>query len=253
MLSTSCSRRVAVTRDEDRDGPLVRALVAEGLTPVACPVLVEAPAADRDALQRAADGLDAMDWLIASSARAVTRFAACRRVAWPRHLRTAAVGPATAAALREQGVTDTIVAADGDGADALWATLADAASWDGCRVMVLSTPGGRTVITDHLRSRGADVIVVEAYRMLPRPPGAIAADWTAASADAAVVASPRVAETLVAAIGASALAECRVVAIGFTTAEALGRLGVPHEVAERATFAAVAKLLAAHHTSRPPA
>ena len=244
--------RVAVTRDEGPDGPLTRALVREDLTPVRCPVLVEAPPADPAALTDVAARLADYDWIVCASARGVRALLEARpaphaggELAWSAGLRTAAVGAATAQALTEAGVGHPPVVGDGDGAEALWRTLAPLADWTAARVLVVTTPGGRSELIDALRAAGARVDAVEAYRMAPRPAAAIAADWTASAPDAAIIASPRTAEALAAAVGAATLARlAAVVAIGPTTARALDALGVRAVTPPRADFTLVARTLA---------
>ena len=248
MPSTFRPWRVAVTRDEDRDGQLASALIAEGLTPCPCPVLVEAPPDNPAALVAAARDLEHYDWVVVASARAVTAISRARGGPWPAHLRTAAVGEATSRALVAAGVSEPPVAGEGDGAEALWATLTELMPWTGVHVLVPSTPGGRTDLTERLRAAGAHVNAVDAYRMVPRPAAAIVEDWTRAAPDAVVVTSPRVAETLYDAISGDRVRAVTVVAIGATTAAALERLGVPATRPARAAFTDVARLLATRQT-----
>lgn len=237
--------RVAVTRDEPDDGPLGAALRARGLVPVACPVLVEHAPADPAALEDAARTLEQYDWVVVASARAVRAITRARGGPWPPDISTAAVGAVTAAALAGAGVTRPTVVAPEEGAEALW-TLLEQVDWVDRRVLVPTTPGGRRLLVEHLRAAWAIVDEVDAYVMRPRAPHDIDADWHAAAPDAAVIASPRVAETLVAAAGVDALRALRlVVAIGATTGVALDRLGVPCEIPDRADFAEAARLVAA--------
>jgi len=101
-----------------------------------------------------------------------------------------------------------------------------------------------------LRDAGAVVDEVEAYRMCRRSSDALAGAWHETAPNAAVIASPAAAETLVEAIGAPALRQLRaVVAIGRTTAEALSHHGVPCLVAGRTDFAEAARTLAAHRAA----
>jgi len=236
---------VAVTRDEPAGGPLARALEAVGFVAVPCPVLVAQPPPDPGALARAATGLDAFDWVVVASARAVAALAAARGGRWPAGVRTAAVGSRTAAALRDLGAWPPPIVGEGDGAEPLWTRLRGADTWPGRRVLVATTPGGREFLADALRDAGAAVEELDTYRMAPRPMAAIAADWTAAGPDAAVIASPRVAATLIMAVGTATLTRLRaLVAIGPTTAEALTRAEVACTIADRADFSEVARTLA---------
>lgn len=235
---------VAVTRDEQEDGPLSAALRAHGLIPAACPVLVEAPPADPAALRDAALTLEQYDWVVVASARSVRAISRVRGGPWPPQIRTAAVGAATAAALAEAGVTRPTLVAPAEGAEALL-TLLEEVDWVERRVLVPTTAGGRRLLAEHLRAAWAIVDEVEAYAMRPRAPRDIDADWQAAAPDAAVVASPRVAELLAAAVGLESLRALRVVvAIGATTAAALDRLGIDSVTPPHADFRDAARTVA---------
>jgi uroporphyrinogen-III synthase len=238
--------RVAVTRDEPPDGALAHALAARGFTPVSCPVLMEGPPDDGAALSRAGRALQSYDWIVCASVRSVVALATARAGPWPAGVRTAAVGAHTAAALSAAGASPAPLFGVGDGADALWAGLRDADRWQGRRVLIATTPGGRRTLADALAAAGAAVDAVETYRMTARAPAAIAAAWAAAAPDAAIVASARTAAALIGAIGAPRLAALHgLVAIGPATAAALGAAGVPCAIAARAGFADAVAALAA--------
>lgn len=238
--------RVCVTRDEGPDGPLAAALRACEFEPVSCPVLIELPPGDRRPLDEAGRHLDRYDWVVCASARSVRALTRARGGSWPHGLRTAAVGPATARALVEAGVEPPPVTADADGADALWGVLEHTARWEHLHVLVPTTPGGRRLLADRLREAGATLDEVDAYRMEPATKASIARGWAAAAPHAAVIGSPRAADTLVDAVGSHALVTLyQVVAIGPTTSAALERLGVPCVVPPRADAAEVARTLAA--------
>lgn len=241
---------MAVTRQEASAGPLSEALRRHGLLPVPCPVMIEVPPADPGPMSRAATHLDTFDWVMCASARAVRALELARSAPWPAGVRSAAVGKATARALEALGATPPPAVGPEAGADALWSTLEHLDTWAGHRVLVLTTPGGRTTLVDALRAAGATVEVVEAYAMAPRDAADIRDDWARARADAVVIASPRAATTLVAAIGRERVAALRaVVAIGQTTARELAALGVACVVPERTAFDAVAAMLASLQTS----
>ena len=127
----------------------------------------------------------------------------------------------------------------------MWDLLSQLDHWPGRRVLVLTTPGGRTTLIDELRAAGAEVDPVEAYRMIPRRSEDITRDWVAAATDALVLASPKAVEVLLEAVGRDALRRLRaVVAIGETTAQALAARGIPCHVPERTSFDAVADVVA---------
>jgi uroporphyrinogen-III synthase len=209
-------------------------------------VLVEAPPPAVAALVDAAAALATYDWIVCASVRSVTALAAARRDAWPSGLRTAAVGPRTAAALVAAGATPAPLAGDTDGADSLWTQLRAADQWPGRRVLLATTPGGRRTLAESLAAAGALVHEVNAYQMSPQPAERIADAWQTAAPEAAVVASARVAAALVEAVGAGRLRGlAAVVAIGHTTAAALAAAAVPCAVAARADFGDAVAALAA--------
>ena len=241
----SLTWRVAVTRDEDQHGPLSAALQHEGFEPVWCVVMEQLPSKQPAALETAAASLDTFDWLVCSSVRAVAALASARTTAWPRSLKTAAVGAMTADALVAAGADPKPLVAESEGADALWAVLAPI-EWTNRRVLVPTVAGGRRVLIERLRAAGALVTEVEAYRMAPRPAAGIRSEWSAANPDAAIIASPSTATALIGAIGHDALAALRaIVAIGPTTAAALAAAAVPYHLASRADFREAARTLAA--------
>lgn len=244
--------RVAVTREEAPDGPLAAALRRHGMDPVSCPVVGEVAAPDAAPLQRAAEALESYDWLVVASARAVTALVGARDGrALPAALRTAAVGPKTAATLVAHGASAPLVAPSA-GAGPLMMALRGADRWPGRRVLLPRAAEGRRDLGESLRRFGATVDEVAAYRTVPRPPDEIAAAWRAAAPDAVVVASPSAARALVAALGAQPLRRLEpVVAIGSTTAMALVSLGVRAMVPPRADFEAVAELLDRTRLWRP--
>src|SRR5262245_30125295 len=235
--------RVAVTRDEPGDGPLSTALRAVSLTPVMCRVVEAQPAADQGALVAAATGLESYQWAIFASQRAVQAVSAARGSAWPADLKTAAVGSRTAAALLETGVTLAPVVAGEAGADALWDVLKDR-DWRGVRVLLPVVADGRRIVIDGLTHAGADVMAIEAYRMVPRSTSDILEDWTAAAPDAVIIGSPSAATILIDAVGRDACASLSaVVAIGPTTAAALKARGLEAMTSPTADFAATARFV----------
>lgn len=244
--------RVCVTRDERPDGALADALRARGFNPAPCVVLVECEPESPEHLRRVAARLDEFDWIICASARAVGALTAARGAPWPPGVRTAAVGRRTAEALVTTGASPPPVVAEGDGADALWNALRHQADWRDVRVLLPTTSGGRRTLVDALRSAGAAVEEVEAYRMCTRDRRAIAADWAAAAPDAAVIASPRAADALLDAVGGDALRHLQVVvAIGHTTADALRDRGIPALVPATADFREAVRVLVACRAAGP--
>jgi uroporphyrinogen-III synthase len=184
-------------------------------------------------------------WVICASARAVRALRRGRQAPWPRGLRTAAVGEATAKALVDAGADPPPIVASESGAQALCAHLLEVEQWAGRRVLVPGVEGGRRDLIDGLTAAGAAIDEIEAYRMRVRPDQHIKDAWAEAAPDAAVITSPSVGHALIAALGVPALLNLRaLVAIGATTAAALAEYGIHAETPKDTGFEKAARRLA---------
>jgi len=159
-------RRVLVTRAVHQAGKLSDGLRALGAEPVEVPVIEIRPPLDLAPLDRAMRSLDSYDWLILTSANTVR--ALVDRLSHLRILiqsaappQVAAVGEATAEAARHVGLAVSIVP-ESYVAESLVASLAERAV--GKRILIARAAVARDLIPDVLRSAGATVDVVDAYR-----------------------------------------------------------------------------------------
>lgn len=228
--------RVAVTRTDDGDAASSEPEPA-GVVTVPVPVLRAVPAPDREKVAAVARRLEDFDWVICASVRSVRALVDARGGRWPAHVRTAAVGPVTAAALTEAGAVHPVVG-EAFNARALWETLRPLDAWPERRVLVATVAGGRRDLSDGLRSVGAALTEVEAYALQPRPAEAIREDWHRAAADAAIIGSGSSAKHLLSVLGAAALRPLKaIVVLGSTPAAVLAAADIPHNVAPAATFA----------------
>ena len=243
--------RVAVTHD-DIDRSVHAALERAGFVAVSCPVMNEAAAPDRAALDAAARRLQTFDMVICSSVRSVRALVSARGSKWPSGPRVAAVGSVTAAALVEAGAVDPLIA-DTFTARALWEKLQALGSWRGMDVLVATVAGGRRDLIDGLTAAGAKVTELEAYRMVPRSASDIRGDWAAAHPDALILGSAATAHALIEAIALHSLRALRIVVpIGPTTAAALAEHGIVAEPPPQATYPSViSKLIAVRAQACP--
>jgi len=99
--------RVLVTRSREQAGTLADALLAIGAEPVYLPVIKIMPVKDCPELDGAIQELECYDWLVLTSANAVRvvfdRMGDLGIQNLPGNLRTAVIGPSTAAVLEERG------------------------------------------------------------------------------------------------------------------------------------------------------
>lgn len=169
-----------VTRPAQQSDGLCELIEAARGRPVRYPTLSILGPADKHAARAALKIASRADLLVFVSANAVRYAFGLLPDQLPLDIDIAAVGSTTATALRDAGLDPTLVPArmDSEGLLALPALQAVA----GRRVVLLRGNGGRELLADTLRERGAEVSEVEVYRRdLPdRPAGTanLVAHWT---------------------------------------------------------------------------
>jgi len=99
-MGPGAALRVIVTRPRDQARPLVERLEALGLEVVLCPLIELEPIGPSEV------DVTGFDWVVVTSPRGARELATRRRGNLPR---VAAIGPGTAAALRENGIEPALV------------------------------------------------------------------------------------------------------------------------------------------------
>lgn len=244
-------RRVVVTRRPEQSGELCRALADLGAEVLELPTLAIAPPADCGPLDDALRRLSAFDWLVFTSANAVTsvrdRLAALRLESPARPPRGASVGAATTTACREAlPWLQVELQPEADfRAEGLLAAF-ERVEVAGRFVLVPLSERARDVLVSGLAARGARVEAPVAYRNVA-PPGLAEryAQLERAGFDLLVFASPSAIENLAAAVGEPALRGRAAAVIGPVTEQAARRAGLDVRVcAEPSTAAGLAAALA---------
>ena len=159
-------RTILVTRARRQAGRLSEALRERGATVLEIPAIAIEPPHSYARLDAALRDITEYQWLIVTSANGAealrTRMGelgmTSERFA---HLEIAAVGSATAAALREAGLAVTLTPREYV-AESLVEALGDRVA--GRRVLLARAMVARDIIPDALRARGGMVDVVDAYR-----------------------------------------------------------------------------------------
>ena len=156
---------VVLTRPRAAAEALARPLEAEGARVFIFPALAIEPLAPGAALEALLARLAGFDLAIFVSANAVEHgLAMARRAApWPAKLRVAAIGEATAEALRNSGIAEVISPPERHDSEGLLA-LAQLQAVRGQDVVVFRGEGGRERIKESLEERGARVEYAECYR-----------------------------------------------------------------------------------------
>jgi len=155
---------VLVTRPRLQASKLIDAISAHGGSAIEFPVIEIVPR-DQHAVAAATDDLRDPDIAIFVSSNAIHH-----GLNYSGSARTAVVGPATAAALESAGRSVDISSADGYDSEHLLAQpeLQDVG---GKHVRIIRGVGGRELLADTLRARGAIVDYLEVYeRMTPEYP-----------------------------------------------------------------------------------
>ncbi len=167
--------RIAVTRPQAQAGVLIDGLRELGAEPLSLPTIRIADPSDPGPLRRALDELARYDWIVFTSVNGVDRFwrelqAAGRSPSLPEAMRVAAIGPATAEALGQHGVSPQVVP-DEYVAEAVADALIAGAAVAGSRVLLPRAAGSRQVLPQRLRAAGAEVDEVVAYESVANPRG----------------------------------------------------------------------------------
>jgi uroporphyrinogen-III synthase len=162
--------KIVVTRPRDQAAQLAQRIAQAGGIPLLHPLLDIAPAPDQQTLHEQIARLAECELAIFISPNAVQYGIEAIRAAGalPAGVRIATVGQGSAKALRELGIPDVIAPTERFDSEGLLALpeLQDVAGW---QVMILRGDGGRELLGDTLKARGATVEYVTCYqRSMPQ-------------------------------------------------------------------------------------
>jgi uroporphyrinogen-III synthase len=158
-------RHVVVTRPAGQAAHLATALTERGAIPVLYPVLEIRDIEDSGPVLDAAIRLETYDLAIFVSPNAIEKALGLilPRRPWPPALRVAALGKSSERELARRGIHDVISPPLRFDSEALL-ELPDLISVAGKRVIIFRGDGGRELLGDTLKSRGASVDFVTCYR-----------------------------------------------------------------------------------------
>lgn len=188
---TGCN--IAITRPVGQAVKLSELISAQGGNPILFPLIAIAPLTDYNEFDRVLNELPEYDWAIFISSNAVQNAMPrllARFGSIPAKLRFAAIGPMTAAALAKFDVHSTLTPQGRFDSESLLA-LSEMQSVGGKRVMIFRGVGGREVLADTLKARGAHVDFAECYqRVNPQTDrGVLYSLWQNKQLDAVVITS----------------------------------------------------------------
>lgn len=158
--------RVLVTRPRDQAEKLALLIEGEGGEAIRFPVIEIAEPKDTQALLSVIDRLDQFGLAIFISPNAVNRamnLILTRRGDWPRNVRIACVGRGSAREFKHFGIENVIVPAGRSDSEALLA-LPELQRVTGNKIVIFRGEGGRELLGDTLKARGAEIEYAECYR-----------------------------------------------------------------------------------------
>lgn len=244
-MSALAGRTVLVTRAREQSAPLCDQLAALGARAIALPVITIAPVPNAE-LHGCFHRLGGFDWVVFTSANAVRCFwsllARTGRSSLPPGVRVAAIGPATAAALREVGASTAAMPTAFRATELPGAMGAIA----GSSVLVPRSEQGRDDTISALAAGGARVEHLAIYRTVAARPPAEQLRVLGERIDAVTFASPSAVNAFHA-LGdpaRSVMTRTALACIGPTTGAAVRALGLRAAiVCERHTIPALARAL----------
>ncbi|HKK08979.1 MAG TPA: uroporphyrinogen-III synthase [Gemmatimonadota bacterium] len=234
-------RTVVVTRPRARAGPFETLLRDRGARVVSFPTIRIAPLEDDSRLREALERLSEHDWLVFTSVNAVEAVAPLlpsgATLPAAGAVRIAAIGPATAAAVRDRlGAEVEAVPAEYRAEALVEAILEAAGDVSGLSFLLPRAAEAREALPRMLEEAGAHVLEVAAYRTLAaddREAGALRNDLAAGRIDWVTFTASSTVRGFTEAVGTD-LGPSRVAAIGPITAATARSLGLEVDVVAEA-------------------
>ena len=156
---------ILITRPEHQSGFLKEAIQNLGGNPVIFPVLVISDVTDKTPLLNCIARLDEYDLYIFVSPNAVHRVIPLIRTerAFPSHMKIAVVGKGSADALKHYGIGNDVIAPDKRFDSEALLELEALQHVSGKKIVIFRGNGGRPLLGDTLKKRGAILEYVECY------------------------------------------------------------------------------------------
>ncbi len=224
-------KRIVVTRATQQAPILSEKLRELGADAIEMPA-TQIARLDLAPLRTSIDNIGDYNWLIFTSQNAVAIFweqllgrgKDSRALAG---LRIAAVGPATAGALLEHGITVDLIP-ERFVAEGLLESMSDRDDVAGSKVLYVTAEGARDILPTGLREIGAELAIIEAYRTIPDGAGAekLARAIEAGKVDLATFTSASAVRGYVDAVGEDLALRIPAASIGPQTSDALREAGI---------------------------
>jgi uroporphyrinogen-III synthase len=157
---------VAITRPSDQAKKLTKLIEAAGGHVIPFPLIEIAPLDDYGQFESVIADVATYDWIIFISSNAVQNgMPRLLNKIRPSHLKFAAIGPVTAKELQAFGISKVLIPEGRFDSESLL-SLPPMLDMQGKKVMIVRGVGGREVLADTLKSRGANVTFAECYQRI---------------------------------------------------------------------------------------
>lgn len=224
-------KRVLVTRARYQATEMSHQLCELGAEPVELPTIEIVPPSDLRPLEEAIAHIGDYDWVVFTSVNGVSAFfeqldTSGKDLRALGRAKMAAIGSATAAALRRYGAKPDFVPERFVAEEVLTGLLDRAAG--GCCVLLPRAEQARDVLPDGLRRSGAKVDVVPAYKtVMPKPPAGVLTRVRNGDIDIVTLTASSAARNLAAILDSSldSLSHALIACIGPITAETARQVG----------------------------
>lgn len=155
---------IAVTRPPEQATKLNAAIAEAGGSVLSFPLLDIASLPDLNAFHAEITPLSQFDWVIFISSNAVQYgMPLLQQASFPSTLKFAAIGPTTASALHAYGIAEVVTPKDRFDSESLL-SLPVFQQMQGQRVLIVRGVGGRELLAETFKQRGAKVVFGECYR-----------------------------------------------------------------------------------------
>jgi uroporphyrinogen-III synthase len=157
---------IAITRPSDQAKKLTQLIEAAGGHVLLFPLIEIVGLDDYSQFEREIAHIVDYDWIIFISSNAVQHgMPHLLKHPIPSHLRFAAIGPVTASELQDFGIQNVLIPQGRYDSESLL-SLTELQEMQGKNVMIVRGIGGREVLAETLKSRGAEVTFAECYQRI---------------------------------------------------------------------------------------
>ncbi len=157
---------IVITRPSEQAKKLTHYITEAGGTPILFPLIAIVPLNDYRVFEQVIADVAQYDWAIFISSNAVQNgMPRLCNLGSPSQLKFAAIGPVTAQQLNSFGVSQVLTPKDRFDSESLL-SLPEMQAVQGQRVMIFRGEGGRDVLADTLKTRGAEVTFAECYQRI---------------------------------------------------------------------------------------